>query len=410
MHTIYEFNLYLSGLAKMKESDRLSQLSHHLRLAYREICKANLNDQGKLFIDSIQPLAIREGYGVKVLPPWMGEMGSEIRYFLGEVEPYLANGWKIFSRRPALYPKGSAIYDGEYFSKIDNLISQFACHFPTLETCGVYLTTKTRMKYDFVEDVSKVSRLSLETDTVQHFMSEAVLELALRKLFSNYIEHPDRALTSWDEFLLSVHIHDYYHRQFKAPIRPSYFPEAFIKPKHKGPEHVGVQLRAIPKKFAERRNSDVKRVMSYVNQVSDILKLPVIVYGIDGGNVFPDGIDRSRDFFSNYEDHFCRELMLLRSCKVMFSPDSGWTDLMSLLKIPTFLEKMIFKSNFYGMEHFEPRIKLLSDTTCIKTQLTELLEREYQFISPNVGVYGGALVKENADIVKRQFTGRDRRF
>ncbi|MEF3192078.1 MAG: hypothetical protein K6347_05985, partial [Campylobacterales bacterium] len=39
-----------------------------------------------------------------LLPPFLGEMGVEIEFFLASVEPYLRSGWKIPARRPQLYP------------------------------------------------------------------------------------------------------------------------------------------------------------------------------------------------------------------------------------------------------------------------------------------------------------------
>src|ERR1017187_3604442 len=52
-----------------------------------------------------------------VLPPYPGEMGHEIRGFLGRVEPYLRRGWKILARRPAFSPPGAAICDEAFFPR-----------------------------------------------------------------------------------------------------------------------------------------------------------------------------------------------------------------------------------------------------------------------------------------------------
>jgi hypothetical protein len=45
----------------------------------------------------------------RLLPPYFGEMGFEIRYHLAQVEPWLRHGWKVVTRRPAFYPQDSAI-------------------------------------------------------------------------------------------------------------------------------------------------------------------------------------------------------------------------------------------------------------------------------------------------------------
>ncbi|MFB2921313.1 MULTISPECIES: hypothetical protein [Aerosakkonema] len=61
----------------------------------------------------------------KVLPPFGGEMGFEIRSFLGRVEPWLRNGWKIIAKRPEFYPKDTAIYDREYLQKESEIIKKY---------------------------------------------------------------------------------------------------------------------------------------------------------------------------------------------------------------------------------------------------------------------------------------------
>ncbi len=60
-----------------------------------------------------------------ILPPYPGEMGIEIRYFLGRVEPWLHAGWKILSRRPELYPAGTAIRDDALTEAENALFARF---------------------------------------------------------------------------------------------------------------------------------------------------------------------------------------------------------------------------------------------------------------------------------------------
>ena len=60
-----------------------------------------------------------------VLPPYPGELGIEIRYFLARVEPWLRAGWKILARRPELYPEGSAVLDDSLTAAENRLFSLY---------------------------------------------------------------------------------------------------------------------------------------------------------------------------------------------------------------------------------------------------------------------------------------------
>ena len=55
----------------------------------------------------LKPSPAMPKIGVKrVLPPYLGELGYEVKYHLARVEPWLRNGWKILARRPEFYPPG----------------------------------------------------------------------------------------------------------------------------------------------------------------------------------------------------------------------------------------------------------------------------------------------------------------
>ena len=60
-----------------------------------------------------------------LLPAYPGEMGIEIRYFLGRVEPWLRAGWQVLARRPELYPAGAALDDAALFAAEDALFRRY---------------------------------------------------------------------------------------------------------------------------------------------------------------------------------------------------------------------------------------------------------------------------------------------
>src|ERR1700749_3608399 len=71
------------------------------------------------------PLPAGRLNGERVLPPYFGEMGSEIRYHIAQVEPWLRHGWKIVTRRPAFYPEGTAIAAPEFFAAADQILKGY---------------------------------------------------------------------------------------------------------------------------------------------------------------------------------------------------------------------------------------------------------------------------------------------
>src|ERR1700743_601327 len=61
----------------------------------------------------------------RVLPPYFGEMGFEIRYHLAQIEPWLRHGWETRARKPAFYPEGTAIAAPEFFAAADHILKVY---------------------------------------------------------------------------------------------------------------------------------------------------------------------------------------------------------------------------------------------------------------------------------------------
>ena len=59
-----------------------------------------------------------------MLPPYLGEMGYEVKYHLARVEPWLRNGWKILARRPEFYPPGTVVESPEFFEACDVILGE----------------------------------------------------------------------------------------------------------------------------------------------------------------------------------------------------------------------------------------------------------------------------------------------
>jgi hypothetical protein len=55
------------------------------------------------------------------------------------------------------------------------------------------------------------------------------------------------------------------------------------------------------------------------------------------------------------------ELAFLKKCKLMISPDSGWTDLMGWLRVPVLLEGLQFPWGFESLRPFRPKILLAEE-------------------------------------------------
>jgi len=287
------------------------------------------------------------------MPPYLGEMGLEIKYFLPAVEPWLRAGWKIYARRPELYPLGSAIMDKDLFEQIDSLTKEFETR-PIMCRQIHPLAKPSEAKVSVLNDIIQLN-LSIDHKSFNLYTKKRQFEKRLKQILGKKILHKSRPSTPWDGYLTST------HNPFMDPalttcsscIVPSYLPHDFVAGENIFVEHIGVQLRRL---FPhDERDSDVNRVMQAVAQASEILKLPILVYGEPKGTVYVDGYTHSRELASSTGFSLIKyELKALRTCRLMFSPNSGWCDLMAWLNIPTFCEW--FGTDLYSLRHFRPQI------------------------------------------------------
>lgn len=317
---------------------------------------------------------------VKVLPPFLGEMGFEIIHFLARIEPYLRNGWRILARRPALYPPGSAFFDPAYFDRLNPLIAQYGLH-PT--PVGLR-RPEQRLDANFHIRVTRgdMQQIALEMRYEQPdiLLQESKFELLMRDLFYSYCDVAQRGVLDMDLSLLSCQPsrrNDVTIAQ-RPVLCPSYRPTPFLAPGGPQKPHVGVQLRAMAKTGkhpggGSSRDSDPGVILPLAEMAAAHLGLPIIVYGRPEGNLLPDGYEQSYEAGIDLLD---KELRLLSACQLMFAPDSGWADLMAWLQVPTLLEGSAYSGHFDALIGFQPRIALLDRNGPLEPQIDRLLAAE----------------------------------
>lgn len=308
----------------------------------------------------------------KILPPYSGEMGFEITSFLGRVEPWLRNGWKILARRPELYPLGTAFYDSSYFLKEKYIVQK-------------YNGWRSHYFYDIPEKNRDFDR-------------------EIRELFSGYLQAEDRPLTVWDEMLLTSNNY--------SPLKliqiycdvtcPSYLPNDFLNPKWEYQHHIGVQMRYLLND--QGRNSDPNYMMEIAETASKYLGLPILVYGHPEGTLLPDGYIHTVDL--GVDGLLARELGYLRNCRLMVSPDSGWANLMAWLRVPALIEKQICKHVFHWLKPFKPRIDIVKRDVPLPAQIQELLSKDECLPEPYLGISRGicpeSIAQEKQKFLKLQ--------
>ncbi len=140
---------------------------------------------------------------VKILPPFLGEMGIEIIHFLARVEPYLRNGWRILAKRPAFYPPGTAFYDPAYFDRLNPLIAQYGLHPARV---GLRQPMQRADKYfhtQVLRGTPEEIELRIRYESPQVLIQESQFELQARDLFYSYCDLDKRGIIDIDTFLLS---------------------------------------------------------------------------------------------------------------------------------------------------------------------------------------------------------------
>jgi hypothetical protein len=305
-----------------------------------------------------------------ILPPYLGEMGLEVNYFLPAIEPWLRSGWKIYAKRPELYPKGTALFETEFFDDINRLIEKYKTR-PIMCRQVMPMAKPDGIRVNRTADALQLI-IDIRQQGFYTYHQKRQFEKELKKIVGNKVLHENRPSTPWDEYLTSV------HNSFTDPalsvcsqaITPSYLPYDFTEGDNILPEHIGVQLRRL---FPhDERDSDIDRVVKAVHEASNILKLPVLMYGEPKGTTSIPDYPLTAQFVKGGGSLLKTELMALRTCRLMFAPCSGWCNLMAWLKIPTFVEK--FALSITNSIIFNPQIVELPDNN-LQEHLFFLLSR-----------------------------------
>ncbi len=320
----------------------------------------------------------------KILPPFLGEMGFEIRHFLGSVENWLKKGWKILAKRPDFYPPGTAIHDESFFKALKKIISKYAPYGVISLGFGYYIPPQKTIKAEGHLDSNLAPIHALAADT-QTLTIAKNLEIELRSLFAPFLlENKDRPLTIWDQKLLSctnsvnaTNEWTSFDRYIRYSIPTSYKPHPFENPTYTVGEHIGVQLRNVIQQKYEpvQRNSDVAQALKYCQELSKYYNLPIIVYGHPNGTYQPEDYEKTSDDIP-VNKLLEKELGYLRNCKIMLAPNSGWCDLMAWLQVPTLIENNVTFDYFSLLEDFSPVIGLINPNEPITQQAARLLSKK----------------------------------
>lgn len=313
----------------------------------------------------------------RVLPPYLGEMGYEVKYHLGRVEPWLRNGWKIMARRPEFYPEGTAIHHPEFFAELDKILDE---HLIFGAGAGIYAPPPDLAPLDIIPTLANGNvEVLLRLGDMAKITREAVAEIRLRKLFLEWLDHQGRPLNEYDRKIFAFTetcIAESYLRRSEG-LKPTYLPPAFEAPPEPMAPHVGVQIRAV-KHLSRERNSNPDWMSETARAIGDHLGLPVLVYGRPDGCVIPDGFETTWREADGGQGHLARELGYLRSCRLMLAPDSGWTDLMAWLGVPVLLEMLRMPLAFEELrDTFQPRIAMIERDQPLGPQIDAILATDF---------------------------------
>ena len=383
---IEELKIFPDSFWSYHQIREIQYKSGHFDLA-RAIVKSYSNQHYQNLED-----VINRGYSptsnyhreLKILPPFLGEMGFEIRHFLGSVENWLKRGWKILAKRPDLYPPGTAIYDESFFKALKVVLDKYKPYGVISLGFGQYIPPQNQNKMGghLDSDLAPIYTLAADTQTLTIAKN---LEGELRSLFAPFLlENEDRPLTIWDQKLLSctnsINANNEwtsFDRYVRYSIPTSYKPYYFENPTYTVGEHIGVQLRNIVQNKYEpvQRNSDVEQALKYCQELSNHYNLPFIVYGHPNGTYQPDGYEKTSENIA-INKLLEKELGYLRSCKLMLAPNSGWCDLMAWLQIPTLIENNVTFDYFSLLEDFSPVISLIDPSLPITKQADNLLSKK----------------------------------
>ncbi|MDB5430670.1 MAG: hypothetical protein JWP35_1786 [Caulobacter sp.] len=321
--------------------------------------------------------------GVKrVLPPYLGEMGFEVKFHLARMEPWFANGWKILARRPEFYPPGVGIAAPEFFGAVDAIMSALRV---VAVGGGIYVLPNTVSDHNIQPGIDgDLIQVTLQLSNMERTLREAQAEIHLRRLFLDWLDYDGRPITDYDRNVLAFSETSQAESDLRLAesLRPSYRPTAFETPPEPMAPHVGFQVRAVPV-MDKARNSDPDWMATTAQAIGAHLGLPVVAYGRPDGCVIPQGVRttwREGDGAAPAGDgasHLARELGSLKTCRLMLSPDSGWADLMAWLGVPVMLEMLRNPTTFESLrDTFAPRIALLDRGAPLGPQVDALLASE----------------------------------
>lgn len=306
-----------------------------------------------------------------VLPPFMGEMGVEIQFYIAAVEPWLRTGWKALTKRPELYPTGSAIFDRKLFFELDTFAVRHKLR-PIMCRLSADSIGQVSPMHS-VEGSNHLLSVSCSDVALKTYIERCVIEKEFRAIVAKYILHADRPVTLWDRWLTSLHTpwDDFSSQVTSSALVPSFLPENFCNGFSRVGPHIGVQLR----KYGDpSRNSNPAKVLPLVRRASQLLNVPVLVYGPDDGTFPIDGYPRTLSLVERGCTLLSTELSELSACKLMFAPDSGWADLMAWLTVPTIIEK-VGNGTHQRLCVFKPVFLAINQIADFESEVLDLLTR-----------------------------------
>lgn len=297
----------------------------------------------------------------KILPPFLGELGYEIRHFVGVVEPWLRSGWKLISKRPELYPAGTTLLPENLFDQINALKNKYN---------GQEMHSSICIEFKGRGDIP----------VPEYSIMQRSFEFELRRLLRPYVDRPGRPLTLFDRLLTSASqgINEFFLSSYHG-LRPSYKPDWFNRGSSDCPVHIGVQFRKLTVKD-EHRNSDWQQFFPALKLLAQDAGLELLVYGEPLGCEFPPGCTRARDFHLPDVTGLAGDLACLHNCKMMFSPDSGWADLMAWLQVPSIVMKLHTNYTYFSAIPFDPIIEVYDKKLPLIDQYNRCLSRKKGYI------------------------------
>ena len=310
-----------------------------------------------------------------LLPPFCGEMGIEIKGILATIEPWLRAGWKIPARKVELYPDGCAFSDPEFFARIDSIMQ----HFKMRRIAASFTIENNNLG----TDVSITEKEELLLCTVQMnsvaIKNQLCAEREIKKAWFDRYASPQMRPTRWHSLFTESYANgcDEANYMGMMGVPPSYQPSAYTQARWPVFEHIGVQLRHMP--WETSRNSKVEAMATVIQALTKLLKLPVLIYGLATDSTIAD-YQRTLDIIPEGVSQLSAELSFLRRCRLMLSPDSGWTDLMGWLRVPTLLQEQAYAFGVENLRLFKPKFALLptqaSELPAVVEQLLSLGEHD----------------------------------